>query len=256
LVEVAVVLIPEEAEVILRMMYAKETHPQVHLITYASPVTRRMLPFNNLTFYAAPAMSPHWKAPQWLKTGLGLLAGRLHFEWQEYESLSELLGVRSSDAVTMDGADDDDAETSDGGKNEGIQVVKTFSPRPLLFLQEWLSLRRQGQDFAHTPMGFLVQDKPLHATHPLFNEAANAAEVSANGASVGSEGKFGVVTAARGDQAADGIEVDFFDGVDDMGANIGDDDDEEEEDDESEDSPSSSEEESYDERMETDSDDY
>lgn len=238
-VEAAVVVIPEEAEVILRMMQTNEVHPKVHLITYASPVTRKMMSFNSLAFLAFPSMSPDWKPPQWLKTGLGLLAGRIHFEWEEYESLSELLGVQDSSISNMDGVEETDPEVSDGGEGEETGMVKTFCPRPLVFLQEWLALRRQGQDFSHTPMGFIVQDKPLHAEHPLFNEFVAVA--NGNGASVSAGG--GLVGMMNGGDIGDGHDDDF-DGVDDMGANVGDDDDEEdyEEDDDEDESEEESEE--------------
>ncbi|KAK0642864.1 hypothetical protein B0T16DRAFT_354150 [Cercophora newfieldiana] len=227
-VEAAVVVIPEEAEAILRMMQTNDIHPKVHLITYASPVTRKMLCFNSLTFLTFPPMPPNWKAPQWLKTGLGLLAGRIHFEWEEYESLSELLGVQESSISisisNMDGIEDVDTEVSDGEENKEMTVARTFCPRPLVFLQEWLALRRQGQDFSHTPMGFMVQDKPLHANHPLFNEAT--ASTGTNGTAALGGGSVGLV---NGSKAEDCSDDDFFDGVDDMGANVGDDDNEEEE---------------------------
>ncbi|GAB1316962.1 hypothetical protein MFIFM68171_07172 [Madurella fahalii] len=253
LVETAVVLIPEEAEQVIRMMHAKKTHPQIHLITYASPVTRNMLPFNNLTFFSMPRLPDDgWDAPQWLKTELGLLAGRLYFEWREYEALCAFLGVvqeTSGPGLPLDDDneeeedddDDDDDDDHDGGEAGGDRTnprksrrasVKSFSPRPLTFLQEWLAIRRHGQDFVHTPMGFLTQGKPLQANHPFFGEADSAARpvvgggfAQSTGEVLGSSSRWGTVQNSDFDDEA------VFDGVDDMGANVGngDDDDDNEE---------------------------
>ena len=44
----------------------------------------------------------------------------------------------------------------------------TFSEKPLEFLHEWLAVRRKGQDFTDTPMGFICQGKLLTSSHPFF----------------------------------------------------------------------------------------
>jgi len=44
-------------------------------------------------------------------------------------------------------------------------------------VREWLALRRKGQDFEHTPMGFVTGGKPLTENHPFFrlqNHGADA----------------------------------------------------------------------------------
>ncbi|KAH6855507.1 hypothetical protein B0I37DRAFT_395568 [Chaetomium sp. MPI-CAGE-AT-0009] len=191
LFEAAVVLIPEEAEQVIRMMYAKNTHYKVHLITYASPVTKRMMEFNNLAFFSMPPLPEGWEAPQWLKTELGLLAGRLYFQWHEHEALCKFLGVAAVEKAPglppSDSEDEEDPLTSEDDSNDKKDgdkagetitppkkkkktIITSFSPRPLTFLQEWLAVRRHGQDFVHTPMGFLTQGKPLQASHPFFGE--------------------------------------------------------------------------------------
>ena len=53
------------------------------------------------------------------------------------------------------------------------KYTKVFAKRPLMFLQEWLALRRKGQDFSHTPMGHLCQGKPLLESHPFFTKPEN-----------------------------------------------------------------------------------
>jgi hypothetical protein len=45
----------------------------------------------------------------------------------------------------------------------------TFSTMPLTCMQEWLSIRRHGQDFVQTPMGFLTQGKTLQKEHAFFS---------------------------------------------------------------------------------------
>jgi hypothetical protein len=50
------VIIPEEAEILLPIIANNEDAP-THLITYAAPVTRKMLHFGNLDFYAVPSLS-------------------------------------------------------------------------------------------------------------------------------------------------------------------------------------------------------
>ncbi|KAK4234701.1 hypothetical protein C8A03DRAFT_18447 [Achaetomium macrosporum] len=215
--ETAIVLIPEEAEQVIKMIHSKGTHPKIYLITYASP------------------------------TELGLLAGRLYFEWHEYDALSKFLGIteesssgsdEDNDEVSVDDDEycdenetdgDDDSAVENGDNKNTITTAKSsssFSPRPLTFLQEWLAIRRHGQDFAHTPMGFLAQGKPLQASHPFFGDegaSAKAQKVDDDGlrprAGTGSGGWRGGKRGQHDDGTDEGAVV--FDGVDDMGANVG-----------------------------------
>ncbi|KAK4227346.1 hypothetical protein QBC38DRAFT_417082 [Podospora fimiseda] len=192
----AVVLIPEEAEQIIRMMRADRTHQHVHLITYASPIE------------------------------LGLLAGRLYFEWDEYEALCKFLGVddamESDDIEQLDGPGDDDMEQQtkegDTDKTHSQAGTGTFCPRPLAFVHEWLAVRRHGQDFIHTPMGFLTQGKPLHPNHPFFGGAASS---PAEPSSLQDRRPAPYSTTSNRRRVME-EEEDIFDGVDDMGANVGD----------------------------------
>lgn len=234
--QTALVLIPEEAEHIIRMIHAGRTHQHVHLVTYATPVTRSMLPFNDLSFYSIPSLPDSWIAPQWLKTELGLLAGRLYFEWDEYDALCKFFGVDEDSMESMELEEEDvhidqvDGPGEDGQDNEchrpqqngdvTQKKIKSFSARPLTFLQEWLAVRRHGQEFVHTPMGFLTQGKPLHANHPFFGGVRSPSPT--NG--VTDERKPAPYHSVRRGGAAVEEEEDVFDGVDDMGANVGDDD--------------------------------
>lgn len=137
-----------------------------------------MLHFNNLDFYTIPALPVGFRAPDWLKAELGLFAGRLYFEWDEYPSLEELFGISADDSegepeeqLTAEGHDE--AETQDTTKQP---APKLFASAPLNFMQEWLAVRRRGQDFSHTPMGFIASGKPVVAEHPFFRQEEAAQE--------------------------------------------------------------------------------
>lgn len=64
LVGTAVIIIPEQAEYALKILH--ELSP-VHLVTYNAPVTRKMLHFNDLKYFAHPSLPDDWVAPLWLK---------------------------------------------------------------------------------------------------------------------------------------------------------------------------------------------
>ncbi|KAL1886622.1 hypothetical protein Plec18167_000554 [Paecilomyces lecythidis] len=80
--EEALVIIPEEAEQFIRLFWDVQNTP-VHLILYAAPVTKLMEPFNHLSYYSVPSLPEEWSAPQWLPVEVGILAGRLYFEFSE-----------------------------------------------------------------------------------------------------------------------------------------------------------------------------
>ncbi|CAO2653039.1 Nn.00g024500.m01.CDS01 [Neocucurbitaria sp. VM-36] len=140
----AVIVSPEEADALLSILQHDRTEgTYAHLIVYAAPVTRRMLHFNDLTYYATPPLPSNFEAPLWLKVELGLFAGRLYFGFDEYsELMSYLSGSKRSE--------------------------KRFAEKPLTFLHEWLALLRKGQDFEYTPMGFVAAGRPLTAEHAFF----------------------------------------------------------------------------------------
>lgn len=187
--ETALIIIAEEAEILLPRMSDVE-NTSTHLLTYAAPVTRKMAHFNTLSYYAVPALPAGWKPPTWLTTELGIFAGRLYFEFDEYSSLRTYLGLKEDSAEHLeilddavlsiephgtDGAADDTADETE--MDPGVRKVQTFTAKPLTFLQEWMAVKRKGQDFTHTPMGHLCQGKLLTANHPFFSR------VESNGAS-------------------------------------------------------------------------
>jgi hypothetical protein len=192
----ALVVIPEEAELLYPLIRdAKD--PFTHLLTYAAPVTRKMLHFNNLGYYAVPTMPTGWKAPTWLTIELGIFAGRLYFEFEEYGDLCKYLGLdeddaklpeTSNDAVPStelhrtDGAADDAANGAE--KDKSVPQAPSFTANPLAFLQEWLAIKRKGQDFAHTPMGYLCHGKLLTASHPFFTRFQNDGAPKSNTANL------------------------------------------------------------------------
>ena len=161
--------------------------PLTHLLTYAAPVTRKMLHFNQLSYYAMPAMPIGWTPPRWLTIELGIFAGRLYFDFEEYNDLLRYLGIRDEinedqakaavDALPaielsdMDGAADKAEVTT-----RASQQTQSFTAKPLAFLRDWLAVRRKGQDFAHTPMGHVCQGKVLKASHQFFAKAENDGE--------------------------------------------------------------------------------
>ncbi|QSZ28812.1 hypothetical protein DSL72_003317 [Monilinia vaccinii-corymbosi] len=156
--ESALVVIPEESELLIPILKNMKA-PICHLLTYAAPLTRRMLHFNDLRFYAIPALPEAWQTPTWLTIELGIYAGRLYFNWSEYELITKFLGV-SSMKPNQEVDDNAVANTPTSG---------IFTAKPLTFLQEWLHVRRKGQDFEHTPMGHVCQGKILIANHPFFS---------------------------------------------------------------------------------------
>jgi len=179
----ALVIIPEEAEVCIPML-RDGIEPPTHLLAYSAPVTRKMLHFSNLSYYAVPALPLEWKPPAWLTTELGIFAGLLYFDFAEYSHLQMYLGLKETGTKPLDGKDDtlistefheqaiEDQETTvDQQKTTSAREVQSFTAKPLTFLQEWLAVRRKGQDFTHTPMGYVCQGKPLTESHPFFAAA-------------------------------------------------------------------------------------
>ncbi|KAI5460281.1 hypothetical protein BGZ63DRAFT_454593 [Mariannaea sp. PMI_226] len=222
--ETAVVVIPEEAEALIPMLRDKNLHFSTHLLTYAAPVTRKMLQFNDLDYYSIPPLPLGWTAPDWLRVELGLFAGRLYFEWREYEHICTLLGVEGGIAaetdiatpMDMDGAVDEDvAEESDERQlahDVRPETSHKFASKPLTFVQEWLAIRRRGQDYAHSPMGFLSQGKSLQAEHLFFTQATEETPCH-------DQIPLAPVTHRDDNDGGNYDGDDDYQGVDDMGAN-------------------------------------
>ncbi|KAF1931308.1 uncharacterized protein M421DRAFT_56909 [Didymella exigua CBS 183.55] len=164
----AILVSPEEANSLIPLLRSRCEPEGVHLIVYAAPVTRRMLHFNDLNYHATPPLTSGFPLPTWLTVELGIFSGRLHFDWREYTELLGYLGLK------QDLSKDPDAHS--------------FAAKPLTFLHEWIAVRRKGQDFEHTPMGFITTGKPLTENHAFFQTSGNEthAEIRPRIARVGS----------------------------------------------------------------------
>ncbi|KUI56497.1 hypothetical protein VP1G_10818 [Cytospora mali] len=148
--ETALIIIPEEAELLIPLVRRSGQTSQVHLITYAAPVTKAMLKnFNGLRYYSMPTFPVGYKFPDWLLIELGIFAGRLYVTYEECSLIAQYLqGPATEDA------------------NTGENVVgRTFARNPMGFLGEWLPLRRQVSEVMQTPMGYIIQGR-LHALRP------------------------------------------------------------------------------------------
>ncbi|CVK86307.1 uncharacterized protein FPRN_06247 [Fusarium proliferatum] len=210
--EIAVIIMPEEAEALIPIM--RNSGVPTHLLVYSAPITRKMLRFNDLTFHSIPPLPIDWKAPKWLRVELGIYAGRLYFDWDEYDAMCSLLGIQS-DELGNQAQDEEPTETDTDAETETYKpqtdLEHKLAKSPLTFLQEWLAVRRRGQDFAHSPMGFVSQGKRLQEDHVFFK----AAEID-NGISEET-----VLAPVRLSSSVenDGQDDDGYYGVDDMGAN-------------------------------------
>lgn len=92
----ALVVSPEEANELIPISRESAllcVDNSVHLIVYSAPVTRRMLHFNKLDYYATPPLPASFQAPVWLRVERGIFSGRLYFEWDEYYELLSYLGL-------------------------------------------------------------------------------------------------------------------------------------------------------------------
>lgn len=170
LCETALIISPWEAEQLLPSI--RSCHPPcTHLVVYSAPVARKMLHFDDLQYYSVPALAPNWRAPSWLVHDLGIFGGRLYFRFEEYETLCDYLGLRSRPhAATFLKEGQEGGELvnfEEGGtktnplSSDQKNGQAAFTDRPLVFMQEWLTTRRKGQDFALTPMGYICQGKRL-----------------------------------------------------------------------------------------------
>ena len=193
----------------------------VHLLTYAAPITKKMVHFNSLRFYTVPAMPRGWKAPSWLTIELGIFAGRLYFDFEEYEALHVSLGLGSSKA---ENAGNQDAPTVPSTEADRRPIFKS-TVKVLPFLQEWLAIRRRGQDFSHTPMGFVCQDKRLTAEHRFFKSAdiahppVESNDGNAGDRSGGRDNQGSELEEEVGEEDYDGFSFEEY-GIDDYGGGL------------------------------------
>lgn len=176
----ALIISDFEADAILPLVRDR-TPPATYLITYAAPVTRSMLVFDTLRLYTVPGLPNDWRAPAWLVRDLGLFAGRLYFDFNtQSHALYRALALppptsAPSDQVTKltEAALWDELPFADARPeiSEG-----PFFKAPLLFLQEWLAIRRKGQDFSGSMMGRLVSGRRLEREDVKGEEGGETGE--------------------------------------------------------------------------------
>jgi len=165
--ETALICSDYEADIILSMSREHSTGC-THLITYAAPITRAMLVFDSLQFYAIPNLPDNWRAPAWLVRDLGLFSGRLYFDFQEqsrvlYEALGLPPPVPALIKLPTSLTELDLWHEFPFRESQVDRRQEPFSTAPLLFMQEWLAIRRKGQDFSQTMMGELCRGRRLEA---------------------------------------------------------------------------------------------
>ncbi|KAL7945220.1 hypothetical protein V8C42DRAFT_358211 [Trichoderma barbatum] len=136
--QTALAIIPEEAELLIPKLRLAKDEAKVHLITYAAPITRAMIPFNQLRYYSLPPIPSGATFPTWLKVELGILAGRLYTDFEEWKLTGEYIRDSRPDNI---------------------------SP---IFLLEWLGVRCRAHDVLHTPMGYICLGRPATEIHPFF----------------------------------------------------------------------------------------
>lgn len=173
--QTALIVVPEEVEILIPMIRRQGHKAAVHLITYAAPVVKSMMHFNDLKYYTLPMLPRHHEFPKWFLTELGFFSGRLYVSFKECVTIKEYLRVS---LVDQDDDDDDIVELSthdaDGDNSMAICVEKVINTRQpfarnlTAFLLEWLALRRQVQDIMQTPMGYILQGRFLSEEHPFF----------------------------------------------------------------------------------------
>ncbi|KIW67043.1 hypothetical protein PV04_06320 [Phialophora macrospora] len=187
----AVLVSPEEAEELIPL--CREAPKRVvHLLSYAAPVTQKMLQFNNLDYYAVPALPLGWSAPMWLRVQIGIFAGRLYFPFEELGHIRDFLGLGNDDpsnfqsdlAIEIEEERMESSSSSEENQTAGhdepqilqddkiitkeARAAKLKATRMLTFLHAWLGTRGRGQDFTHTPMGYICARKALTEDHPFF----------------------------------------------------------------------------------------
>ena len=157
--DTALILSDFEADAILPILRHKASSC-TYLLTYSAPVTKAMLAFDKLNFYTVPALPVGWKAPKWLVCELGIYAGRLYFDHDDQcQAVYEIMGLAPPPVSVSVSESNDLAESVVAGTRKGTGRRKPFSDNALLFMQEWLAVRRKGQDFSQTMMGEICRGR-------------------------------------------------------------------------------------------------
>ncbi|KAF5691719.1 hypothetical protein FCIRC_297 [Fusarium circinatum] len=161
-IQTALVVIPEEAELLLPILRRIRT-PTTFLLTYTSPFTRSLLDVGTLAYFPVPTPKKGLVIPSWLSIEIGIMAGRLYLPYDQYTQLRSCLNAdeRAEHLASMD-----DAHRS---RKHILPNFGILSPQSLSkFLSEWISYRSQSSDITHTPMGYLTGNRDLPDNHPFF----------------------------------------------------------------------------------------
>lgn len=105
--------------------------------------------FNDLTYLTIPSWPEGCALPSWLTIEVGVISGRLYFDYSEYKPFLSWMGI------------------VDGQKPSDI-ACGLGSDQPLQFLWEWVCHRRQMNDVMYTPVGFVCQRRDLQESHFVF----------------------------------------------------------------------------------------
>ncbi|KAI0977550.1 hypothetical protein F4678DRAFT_455700 [Xylaria arbuscula] len=159
--QTAVVIIPEEAELLIPRLRLSVDEPSVYLVAYAAPVTKAMACFNSLRYYSLPRLPTEHIFPEWFRIEIGILAGRLYIDLVEWDPVARYLRLPSE-------VDDRHAENDARPRAADTMSPVNFSDDNVSFLLEWLALRRKAQDILHTPVGYICTGRTLDNGHPLW----------------------------------------------------------------------------------------
>ncbi|KAH7217697.1 hypothetical protein DER44DRAFT_754746 [Fusarium oxysporum] len=161
-IETALIVIPEEAELLLPKLRRIQT-PTTFLLTYTSAFTRSLLEVGTLAYCPVPTPEKELAIPSWLSIEIGLMAGRLYLPYDEYTQLRICLEVeeRADPSVITN---DVHRRRKHILPNFGIINAQSLSK----FLTEWVPHRSRSSDIIHTPMGYLIENRDLPENHPFF----------------------------------------------------------------------------------------
>lgn len=164
--DTALIISDFEADAVLPLIRHRKP-ASTHLITYAAPVTRAMIAFDTLKLYTVPRLPADWRAPTWLVRDLGIFAGRLYFDYNEQShALYQALGLPPPASTTEEPCVELNEmdlwyELPFGDAQQETKKQEPFFTNPLLFMQEWLAIRRKGQDFSQSMVGELIRGRRL-----------------------------------------------------------------------------------------------
>lgn len=179
--DTALIVSEFEADAVLPLI--RDQRPaSTYLITYAAPVTRAMLPFDTLRLYTVPRLPTDWRAPTWLVRDLGIFAGRLYFDFDDqshavYQALGLPPPASKTEDLRVELTEMDLWHKLPFGDGQQVTTQEPFSKNPLLFMQEWLAIRRKGQDFSQSMIGDLIRGRRLERGDLTEKDANDSGEI-------------------------------------------------------------------------------